>query len=203
MWRALCLGKHSLIVILAPASINICCLTCSITFELNGLYYKMWQSGQHWLGLEGIVNSRDSLYCYFSYFKDWVMPRIFKPKLVESLPFSTTAVFSFSSYLFISPRPGFSIFSVFSSVNIWLRFYWWNMYMNPNKALWFQIRSDVRKSCLTLLNHTDFYQAGFPFVMVSYAQLVWLATNMTSRLVDALSDEAHTTLKFLLSRWMC
>lgn len=37
------------------------------------------------------------------------------------------------------------------------------MYMNPNKALWFHIRSDVRKSCLTLLNHTDFYQAGFPF----------------------------------------
>lgn len=110
MWRALCLGNHSLIVILAPASINICCLTCSITFELNGLYYKLWQSGQHWLGLEGIVNSSDSLYCYC---KDWVMPRIFKPKLVESLPFSTTAVFSFFLYHFISSRPGFPIFSSF------------------------------------------------------------------------------------------
>ena len=120
MWRALCLGKHSLIVILAPVSINVCCLTCSIIFELNGLYYKLWQSGQHWLGLEGIVNSRDSHYCYF---KDWVMPRIFKPKLVESLPFSTTAVFSLFFIPFHFLKTWIFYILQFSSVNIWLRFY--------------------------------------------------------------------------------
>lgn len=120
MWRALCLGKHSLIVILAPVSINICCLTCSIIFELNGLYYKLWQSGQHWLGLERIVNSRDSHYCYF---KDWVMPRIFKPKLVESLPFSTTAVFSLFFIPFHFLKTWIFYILQFSSVNIWLRFY--------------------------------------------------------------------------------
>jgi len=65
------------------------------------------------------------------------------------------------------------MFSIFLSVNIWLRFYSGNMYMNPNKMLWTHMRPDVRKSCLTLLNHTDFYQAGFTFVMVSCSLFDW------------------------------